>query len=121
MMMVAVSFLDVMYTSIRQVKVPPDMQGRFIGAFTQVRMLVMPIAYLMVGPLVDQVFEPAVETSGWDNIAPLVGDDAGAGMGLLFMICGALLIVCTLIAITIPNIRNLEAVLPDYDPVIEEK
>jgi hypothetical protein len=82
----------------------------------QMVMVLIPISYLLVGPLADQVFEPAVGTPGWQTVAPLVGDGAGSGYGLLMLIAGAVLVVTTAIVYAIPRVRHMEAELPDYAP-----
>jgi MFS transporter, DHA3 family, macrolide efflux protein len=59
--------------SMLQLKTPPDMQGRVFAAISQVAMLASPLAFLIAGPLVDQVLEPMVGTSAWDVVSPVVG------------------------------------------------
>lgn len=100
--------------SVMQTKVPPDIQGRVFAAMGQMVMVLIPVSYLLVGPLADQVFEPAVGAAGWERVAPLVGDGAGAGMGLIMLIAGGLLVVTTTLVYAIPRVRHMEAELPDY-------
>jgi hypothetical protein len=85
----------------------------------QIAMLLTPLAYLIAGPLVDNVFEPAVGRVGWSRIASLVGDQPGAGMGLMIMLCGATIFVLSLIVYAVPAIRHMEATLPDYQPIAQ--
>jgi hypothetical protein len=82
-------------------------------------MLLAPIAYLLVGPLADNVFEPAVGQPGWETFAPIVGTGLGAGMGLIMVVAGTLSLITTLIVYAIPMIRTLEATLPDYEAVAQ--
>lgn len=100
--------------SVMQTKVPPDIQGRVFAAMGQIVMVLIPVSYLVVGPLADQVFEPAVGKAGWERVAPLVGDSAGAGMGLIMLIAGTALVVTTTLVYAIPRVRHMEAELPDY-------
>ncbi len=106
--------------SMLQAKVPPDLQGRGFAAIGQMSMAMMPLAFLLVGPLADNVFEPAVGGEGWAVFAPLVGNEFGAGMGLLLFLGGALTALLSLIVYAIPAIRHLETSLPDYIPVAAE-
>ena len=108
------SLINPLFISILQVKVPPDLQGRVFAAVGQFSMLLTPLSYLMVGPLVDGLLEPAVGTPGWALVAPLVGNAPGAGIGLLMMICGALTTLSTALIYALPAVRHMEANLPDY-------
>lgn len=102
--------------SILQLKVPPDLQGRVFATISQISMLLIPLSYLIVGPLADGVFELAVRQAGWGLVEPLVGSGPGAGMALLLLLGGA---AVTLIAVgfyLLPVLRTLEETLPDYAP-----
>lgn len=102
--------------SMMQQKVPADIQGRVFAALIQMAMLIQPIALLMAGPLVDQVFEPAVGGSNWEYVAWLVGDSAGAGMRLLIIINGVLMTVAAGGILMQPQVRQLEQTIPDSLP-----
>ena len=78
--------------SLMQAKVAPDIQGRVFAALGQMATLLIPVAYLVVGPLADTVFEPAVGKAGLGIVAPLVGNTTGSGMGLMMVIAGGVLI-----------------------------
>jgi MFS family permease len=108
-----------LFMSMMQAKVAPDMQGRVFAVVGQFSTLLMPLSFLLVGPLADNVFSPAVGTEGWSTFAPFVGTDAGSGYGLMMVIVGIIGTGITLIAWAIPQIRNLESLLPDY--VADEK
>lgn len=108
-----------LFMSLMQAKVPPDMQGRVFAVMGQFSTLLMPLSFLLVGPLADNIFSPAVGTEGWATFAPFVGTDAGSGYGLMMVIVGIIGTGITLIAWAIPQIRNLESLLPDY--MVEEK
>ncbi|MBK8035431.1 MAG: MFS transporter [Chloroflexi bacterium] len=103
-------------TSLMQAKVPPDIQGRVFAALGQMTMFFMPLSYLLVGPLVDNVFEPAVNTPGWAVFAPLVGSQPGAGMGLIIILAGAGLLITTALVYALPRVRYIESERPDYLP-----
>jgi MFS family permease len=114
LMMIPMPIVNAVATSIMQAKVPPDIQGRVFAALGQMSMLLIPVAYLLIGPLADGVFEPAVGKAGWELVAPLVGDSAGAGMGLIIVMCGTIVAVTTAVVYAIPRIRHVETELPDY-------
>jgi MFS family permease len=114
MLMYPMPIINGLFMSLMQAKVPPDMQGRVFAVVGQFSMMLMPIAFLLIGPLADTIFAPAVGTPAWDVFAPFVGTDAGSGYGLMMVAVGFIGIALTLIAWSIPQIRNLEALLPDY-------
>jgi MFS transporter, DHA3 family, macrolide efflux protein len=116
---VSAFFIPIMMTSDRtiwQLKVPQDVQGRVFAAGGMLRESMMPLAFLVAGPLADRVFEPAMQPGGVlaSVFGGLVGTGAGAGMGLMF-VCTAVLgtIVC-LGGYLFPALRNVETDLPDY-------
>jgi MFS family permease len=108
--------VNAIFMSIMQAKTPPDIQGRVFASIGQVSMLLIPLSYLVVGPLSDRVFEPAVGTAGWASVAPLVGESAGAGMGLIMVIAGVIVFAITGLIYAVPRVRSLERDLPDYTP-----
>jgi DHA3 family macrolide efflux protein-like MFS transporter len=110
---------NAVFTSILQVKTPPDMQGRVFGLVGQLAYVSAPLSFLLTAPLVDRLAEPAVRGPGWQWLAPLVGDAPGAGMGLVLAGAGALIVVASVVLYVLPAIRSLEISLPDYEPVPE--
>jgi MFS transporter, DHA3 family, macrolide efflux protein len=112
---------NVALLSMMQQKVAPDLQGRVFAVIMQLVMVMTPLSFLLVGPLADNVFEPAVGKAGWDTVAPLVGNGVGAGMGLMIFIAGVGVTIASIVTYATPFVRNMEANLPDYvaDPVAE--
>lgn len=119
-MMLPLPFINASFLTILQTKVAPDVQGRVFAATEQVAMLLLPVAYLLAGPLADRVFEPAVGQIGWEAVSPLVGDSLGAGMGLILLLAGVLMFAGSVIVFAIPSMRRIEEILPDYAPVSAE-
>ncbi len=112
-------YINASNQSIWQAKVPPDLQGRVFSARRMIAQVVGPLGILLAGPLADRLFEPAMGeggsltgTFGW-----LVGVGPGAGMALLTLICGVIIMIIALIAYRVPVIRNAEDILPDHDVV----
>lgn len=100
--------------SILQIKTPPDMQGRIFATVLQLGFVGATTSFLLVGPLVDRLLEPAVGQPGWRWVEPLVGAQAGAGMGLLLVVTGILILLMTLALTLWAEFRRLELILPDY-------
>jgi MFS transporter, DHA3 family, macrolide efflux protein len=103
------------FMSLLQDKVAPDVQGRVFAVLQQIAMMFAPLSNLLVGPLVDQVFEPAVGKPGWERFAPLVGNEPGAGMGLLLICSGLGCALLCAIYYAQPAIRYAERKLPSYE------
>lgn len=108
-----ITVVNAAFMSLTQAKVPADLQGRVFALMNQLSMLLSPLGYLVIGPLADQVFEPAVGGTGWAAVAPLVGSAKGAGIGLLIFLAGALVAVASLVYYAIPAVRRMEAPIPD--------
>jgi hypothetical protein len=113
-LMMPLPFTNALLMSILQAKTPPDLQGRVFGVVGQLLMIATPISFLITGPLVDKTLEPAVGTAAWNAFAPLVGAEAGAGMRLVLLAVGGIIIVTTGAAYALPGLRRMEATLPDY-------
>lgn len=89
------------YTSILQIKTPPDMQGRMFAIVGQLGYLGATASFLLTGPLVDRVLEPRAVTPG-------------DGMRLVLIGAGLIMLVLTLAVYLMPRVRHLERDLPDY-------
>ena len=103
------------FMSLLQDKVAPDVQGRVFAVLQQISMMFAPLSNLIVGPLVDQVFEPAVGQPGWERFAPLVGNEPGSGMGLLLVFVGLGAALVCVVYYAQPTIRYAERKLPSYE------
>jgi MFS transporter, DHA3 family, macrolide efflux protein len=114
LLMLPLPAVNALFFSMMQAKVAPDIQGRVFAVLGQVSMLLTPLSYLVIGPLADRVFEPAVGQPGWEAFAPLVGNTAGAGFGLIMLVAGAIVFVTSVVVYAIPATRKLESNLPDY-------
>ena len=100
--------------SLLQIKVAPDVQGRVFAVADQMASFFMPLSYFIVGPLVDTLFEPAVNQPGWDTFAPIWGSEVGSGMGMVFSLAGLIGVFVSIVALLTPSIRDLDHKLPDY-------
>ena len=103
--------------AIWQQKVAPDLQGRVFSARRLIAWFTNPISPIIGGTLADFVLEPAMRGSGFlpSTFGWLVGTGPGAGMGLLIVACGLVIVLIGTISYMIPVIRDAEAILPDHD------
>ena len=76
----------------------------------------MPLAFLISGPLADHVFSLMMRDGGLlakTFVGALLGAGPGRGIGLMFVISGLLAVIASGLAYLNPHIRDLEAELPD--------
>lgn len=101
--------------AIWQTKVAPDIQGRVFAIRRMIAYSIMPLAYLIAGPLAEKVFEPGMLHGGTlaARFGPLVGTGPGHGIALIFFIGGAIYAVTVLAILLNPRIRRVEMELPD--------
>ena len=109
--------MQTMYISILQVKSPPDLQGRIFALNDQLGFIGSTTSFALTGYLVDHVINPSVGTRAWAVFQPLVGKDAGAGIGLVQVVTGVIILAVTVTFFASGHIRELEARLPDYEAV----
>jgi MFS transporter, DHA3 family, macrolide efflux protein len=111
-----------MSQAIWQAKVPPDVQGRVFAVRGLFANILSPLAMISAGFLADHLLEPLMaEGDGLANLfEPLVGSGAGAGMAMLFVIGGSMNILNVIIAYSLPVVRNLEQLIPDYKAPLAE-
>ncbi len=119
LMLTPIPMANASIMSVMQTKTAPDLQGRVFAVMGQISMILTPISYFVVGPLADEVFEPAVGGPGWEAFAPLVGDGTGAGIGLMMVISGSTVAAISLVMFAWPRFRKLESLLPDYVAAVE--
>jgi MFS transporter, DHA3 family, macrolide efflux protein len=116
LLMLSIPFGSGMSQAIFQAKVAPSIQGRVFAIRTILSRMMMPLAFLIAGPLADRVFVPLLSGEGAlanTALAALVGSGPGRGIGLMFVFSGLLLLGACAFAYTNPRIRYLEEELPD--------
>lgn len=114
LVMFPLPFNGALFNTLLQNKTPPQLQGRVFAITGQLFTLTTPISFLLTAFLVDHVLEPMVGTLQWAAVTPLVGDQAGAGMGLVLVIIGMIIIISTVLIWLNPGIRSLESDLPTF-------
>jgi len=102
-------------TSMLQAKVPNDLQGRFFSVYRVVGQATIPLGFLIAGPLVDRVLEPAMaaDTGLARALGPLVGTGPGAGMAVLFLVTAVLGVLTCLGASLHRPMQEIDRLLPD--------
>lgn len=116
LLMFSVPFGSGLSQVIFQTKVEPAVQGRVFSIRTMIARSMMPVAFLLAGPLADQVFEPLLREGGalastW--IGTLVGVGPGRGIGALYLVSAVVLWLASGLAWANPHIRHVETDLPD--------
>jgi hypothetical protein len=108
--------------AIWQSKVAPDVQGRVFATQQMIAKAASPLAYLLAGPLVDNLFDPLLATTGalTKSIGQIIGFGSGRGIGLLFIMMGILKMAVVVVGYAHPRIRFVEDELPDAIDNISE-
>jgi MFS family permease len=96
-------------------KVPPDVQGRVMSVRITASRSMIPLGTLIAGPLAERLFEPLMMPNGGlaPILGPVLGMGPGAGMSLMFILTGILLLGLAAIGFAVPAIRNAERLIPD--------
>jgi MFS family permease len=109
--------------AIFQIKVAPEVQGRVFAVRSLISRSMMPVAYLLSGPLADRVFEPLMQSGGPAEgtfLGALLQTGPGRGAGLMFVLSGVIMVIASAFAYSYSPIRNLEDELPDALPDVPE-
>jgi hypothetical protein len=104
--------------AIWQSKVESHVQGRVFATQQMVARCAAPLAYLLAGPLADRVFNPLLTMDGplAASLGGVLGTGPGRGIGLIFVLMGAIKIAITLLARSDPHLRHVEDELPEAVP-----
>lgn len=121
LMLLAIPIASASSQAVFQSKIEPGVQGRVFAIRGLISQSIMPLAFVLAGPLADRVFGPLMLSGGALDgtvAAALLGTGPGRGVGLMFVISGLLLLVVSGLVFVNPRIRRLEEELPDA--VMEE-
>jgi len=109
--------------AIWQSKVDADVQGRVFAVRRMIAWSMMPLAYIVAGPLADRLFRPMLLEGGAlaDSVGQLIGVGPGRGTGFMFIVVGAISIIVAALGYLNPHVRNVEdelpdAIVPEQDP-----
>ena len=101
--------------AIWQSKVALDLQGRVFAIRGLVVSASLPLAFAIAGPLADKVFEPMLAPGGAlaGSVGRLIGVGEGRGVGFLFMVLGAFILLVACVSFLNPRLRHVETELAD--------
>jgi MFS family permease len=101
--------------ALMNLKVETDVQGRVFATSRMLTSLTQPLGYIIAGPLADKVFGPLLLKDGplSGSVGLILGTGPGRGIGLLFVVAGALALVFTAAGYLYRPFRQLESDLPD--------
>lgn len=96
-------------------KTPESMQGRVLALQRGIGQVALPLAAVIAGPLVDGVFEPAMQPDGALSpiFGPVIGSGPGRGAALLFVLTGLSNMLIALCGLNDPTLRNIDTLLPN--------
>jgi diaminobutyrate-2-oxoglutarate transaminase len=100
-------------------KTPKAQQGSIFSLVAALGLLAACIVTLLGGVFGERVFEAALATQGaWaDGVGLWLGTGKGRGIAFLFVLCGALGTFGSLVALSIPGLRRLDALVGDATDV----
>ncbi len=105
-------------TAIWLAKVAPNVQGRVFAAHSLALQIASAFAYLISGPLADNIFVPAFQSEGILTVFfAQFGTGTGAGIAFLYVICAVCMLIVGLIGFSMRSLRNLERNTPDHDEI----
>jgi hypothetical protein len=101
--------------AVWQSKVELDLQGRVFAVRRTIAQLAIPVAYLLAGPLADEVFEPLMAEGGAlaATVGQFIGTGDGRGYALFFLVLAAVSVIASLVALSYEPLRTLEETMPD--------
>jgi DHA3 family macrolide efflux protein-like MFS transporter len=104
-------------TSLLQVKVAPDVQGRVFSARRMLTWFPDTFTPVLGGLLADYVMEPAMQNGSWVSklFGWMAGTGPGSGMAVIMVVFGILTILALMSGYVSPRICNMEDLLPDHD------
>lgn len=115
--MFAIPIVNAASQALWLAKVETDLQGRLAAVRRFFAQGAQPVAYVLVGPLSDQVFEPLMAEDGIlaDSVGRIIGSGPGRGYALFFIVIGLFVVAVSLAAWLYPPLRHLERDIPDVE------
>jgi DHA3 family macrolide efflux protein-like MFS transporter len=105
------------YRALWQAKVEPDVQGRVFSARMMIVLLGAPLAFVLVGPLMDHLFVPLTqsETIISSLIEQLFGTGVAAPYRAFFSVAGVATVIAAVAGWAYAPLRHLERDIPDFE------
>jgi amino acid adenylation domain-containing protein len=112
---VSASMITAHWLALVQLKVGDDLLGRILSTALMLARTIMPIGYLVSGPLADRFAEPAMRRSSWLShlFGPVIGTGPGRGMAVIVIVTGAVALLWTAIGYGYRPMRDVDVTLPD--------
>ena len=109
--------------AIWQSKVPSRLQGRVFALQQTLERSLAICAYMLAGPLVDNVLNPLMAEGGIvaQSISRIINTGMGEGVTLLLVLLGIVNLTVVAIAYREPRLRYLEKELPDRNKLSKTK
>jgi len=109
--------------AIWQSKVPSRLQGRVFALQQTLERSLAICAYMLAGPLVDNVLNPLMAEGGIiaQSISRIINTGMGQGVTLLLVLLGIINLTVVAIAYREPRLRYLETELPDRNKLSKAK
>ncbi|GAA1240494.1 hypothetical protein GCM10009665_34200 [Kitasatospora nipponensis] len=109
------ALINAHWLALVQLKVGLDLQGRVLATCLMLARLVMPLGYLVSGPLTDHVFEPMLRHPG-TLLGTLIGTGHGRGMAAVVILTGLAALAWTAAGYAYRPLREADDSLPDPGP-----
>jgi hypothetical protein len=109
------TLLNGIYTTIVQVKVPQRFHGRVFAMNTLIAWSTLPVGFGLVAPYAASVLDPLLLDNGAlaPTVGALIGTGPGRGIGFMYLLFGAAILVITLVAMRIPALARFDQEVPD--------
>lgn len=105
---IVIPLMSANYDVIFRSNVPKEMQGRVYSVRNSLQFFTIPVGYFLGGLLVDNVFEPFMETAQNGLLTELFGSGKGSGAALLFFVIGIAGVAVCLIFRRVKAFKTLE-------------
>ncbi|MEU3603267.1 amino acid adenylation domain-containing protein [Streptomyces sp. NPDC006798] len=114
-MSASLSLLNGIYLTIVQVKVPQRFHGRVMALNQLVAWSTLPVGLLLIAPLGTRYLEPVMAADGAlaAALGPLIGTGEGRGIGLLYLLLGAAILVLGAVSMRIRPLARFDRDVPD--------
>jgi DHA3 family macrolide efflux protein-like MFS transporter len=114
----AIAIIFACNQALWQSKVAPEVQGRVFATQQMVAHAMMPLAFLVSGPLADYLFTPLLVSGGLlaGTVGPFIGLGPGRGIALLLVVAGLIKFGVAWGGFLNPHVRLVEDELPDTLP-----
>jgi MFS family permease len=95
-------------------KIPNAYQGRIFSIINVAALLTISIVTMAGGFSADRILEPALSEGGVleQTLGPWIGTGKGRGIGLMFVICGFIGVLISLVG-SLTRLRRLDLIVPD--------